>query len=109
MTKEDILQIIDQNRDILTPENYERLLKNADILTDDEKEKIANYLKTARELLAIQEEFLKTQNSNLKSFKNEAAGIQREFKEEMVKAGHEAEKQEKQAESDEADQLITNL
>ena len=33
MTKEEILKIIDQNRDVLTPENYLGILKNVDIFT----------------------------------------------------------------------------
>ena len=62
MTKEEILKIIDQNKDILTPDNYQRILKNVDILTDRDKEAIVANLMTAREMLEANEECLKKQH-----------------------------------------------
>ena len=63
MTKEEILKIIEQNKDILTPENYQRILKNVDILTDEDKENIAMHLTMAHETIKVNNELMEKQNT----------------------------------------------
>ena len=66
MTKEEILKIIDQNRDVLSPDNYLNILKNADIFTEDEKKRIAEYLGVAKEMLRVNEDFMKKRDALLR-------------------------------------------
>lgn len=63
MTKEEILRIIHQNKDILTPENYQGVLKNTSLFTDDEKLKIARFLWLAKEMMKVNQDFLKAQSA----------------------------------------------
>ena len=109
MTKEEILKIIDQNKDILTPDNYQRILKNVDILTDQNKEAIVVNLMTARKMMDANEEYLKKQNVLHKATEEKFIGIHKKIVQESKEALHKAEAFEETRSSEEADQLISNL
>jgi hypothetical protein len=66
MTREEVIKIIDQNRDILTPENYQGILKNVDIFSKEDKENIARYLEVANRLIEVNKEFVSRRNALLR-------------------------------------------
>ncbi|MBN1258282.1 hypothetical protein JXA05_00840 [Candidatus Peregrinibacteria bacterium] len=109
MTKEELLRIIAQNADILTPENYQRVIKNAAILTDEDKRKIANYLSMARELLEANNDFMKKAGTLNREagdhFKSMREGMVREEK----KILETAEGNEKRKEKEDAEKVISNF
>ena len=109
MTKKEILKIIEQNKDILTPENYKGILKNIDVFTDEEKDAIVYYLKTAREMLAVNDKFMKAQNAMYKGTIDELKEIDANITKKAKKEIQNASQKEEDSSSAEADKLISNL
>lgn len=109
MTKEEILKIIEQNKDVLTPENYQGILKNVDIFTEEEKLKIAHYLQMAHEMMKANEAYMKAQNTLFKKTGDELKGIDQQISKDMKNAYKKAEESEQSKESDSADDLLSNL
>ena len=109
MTKEEILRIIYQNKDILTPENYQGILKNVDIFTEEEKLKIVHYLAMANELMRVNQGYMKAQNALFKKstedFKQMDQKIIRDIKDHFKRQ----ENQDKSGDSGKADDLLSNL
>ena len=109
MTKEQILKIIEQNKDVLTPENYQGILKNVDIFTDEERQKIANYLRMAQELMKTNSAYLKSRNILFKSVGDRYKTIEKNIQEKEKEARRDAESTEQDQSSGEAEDLISNL
>jgi len=109
MTKEEILRIIDQNRDVLTPENYQGILKNVDIFTEDEKLAIASYLKTAHEMIQVNHRFMAKRNALYQKTADRLGTIDRQMSEGVKKNLRDAEKFDHDQSSSEAQGLISGL
>ena len=109
MTKEEIIQIIKDNADILTPENYQSALKNADILTEADKQRIVGYLTMARQALDLQERFLKTEAGLYKEAGNELKIVKEKLLRDEKTALKIAESGQSAQEAQEADNLISNF
>lgn len=109
MTKDEVIKAIKQNADVLTPENYQAILKNVDVLSDADKERIVAYLAMAQEMHKVNHEFMEEQNKlNQKTgdtLKVLDEKMKHDFKESMKKA----EAEEKTEDSDEAEKLLSNL
>ncbi len=105
MTKRELLKIIEQNKDILTPENYEGIMKNADIFSDEEKEGIVGYLNMAKEMLAVNEKFMKAQNALYEKANRDMEKMDKEIQSDIKKAS----KSEEVETSKKADDLLSNL
>jgi len=105
MTKEEIIKIIDQNRDVLTPENYLGILKYADIFTEEEKQAISSYLKTAHELIQANHRFLAKRNA----LYQKAADRMGEIGKQMKKGLKDAEKLDQGQSSSDAQDLLSGL
>lgn len=109
MTKQEILKIIDQNRDVLTPENYQGILKNADIFTEDEKKRIVEYLRVAREMMRVNEDFMKKQNALLKKTDSDL----KDMNDQMIKRAmfrlKEDENEQSKKEGSDADDMLSSL
>ena len=102
MTKEEILKIIDQNRDVLTPENYLGILKNVDIFTEDEKKRIVEYLRVAKEMLRVNEDFMKKGLDELHQIKNQMIEQDKQVR-------REREHNQNSEDSSEADRMLGSL
>ena len=109
MTKEEILKIIDQNRDVLTPENYQGILKNADVFTEQEKQAIASYLKTAHELIQVNHRFVAKQNALYQKSADRLKDIDGKMSEGVKRNLKEAERRDQDQSSSEAQGLISGL
>jgi hypothetical protein len=109
MTKEEILKIIDQNRDVLTPENYLGILKNADIFTEEEKKRIVEYLKVAKEMLRINEDFMKKKNALLHKASDDLNKTKGQWMEGYKRVQGENEYRQSSEDSNEADNLLSGL
>jgi hypothetical protein len=109
MTKEEILHLIDQNRDLLTPENYQGILKYAEVFTEDEKKRIAAYLEAAQWMMRAHSDFIKKRNALL----GEAVEKLKEEKGHMVKevqkARAEEESRQASKDSSEAESMISGI
>jgi hypothetical protein len=109
MTKEEILKIISQNRDVLTPENYQRILKNADVFTDDEKKAIADYLRVAHELVEANHRFMAKQNALFQKSADRLKSIDGQMSQDIKKMIKDAEHKEGGESSSAADRLLSDL
>lgn len=109
MTKEEILKIIDQNRDVLTPENYLGILKNVDIFTEDEKKRIVEYLRVAREMLRINEDFMKKRNALLNKADADLKGMGDQIQRQSMFKRREDEEEQSKKEGSEADDLLSSI
>jgi len=109
MTKEEILKIIDQNRDVLTPENYLGILKNVDIFTEEEKQAIVSYLKTAHEMIQVNHRFVAKQNALYQKTADRLEVIDRQMSEGVKRNLKDAEKLDLDQSSSEAQGLISGL
>ena len=109
MTKEEIIEIIKQNADILTPENYQSALKNADILTEDDKQRIVGHLTMARQALDVHERLLKTETGLYKEAGDELKIVKEKLLKGEKTALKMAESGQSAQESQEADNLISNF
>ncbi len=109
MTKEEILKIIDQNRDVLTPENYLGILKNVDIFTEDEKKRIVEYLRVAKEMLRVNEDFMKKRSALLKKGLDELHQIKNQMIEQDKQVRREREHNQNSEDSSEADRMLGSL
>ena len=109
MTKEEILKIIDQNRDVLTPENYQRILKNADIFTEDEKKAIADYLRVAHELIEVNHRFMAKQSALFQKSADRLKSIDGQMSQDIKNLLKDAERKEGDESSSAADRLISDL
>ena len=106
MTKEEILKIIDQNRDVLTPENYLGILKNVDIFNEDEKRRIVEYLKVAKDMLRVNEDFMKKRNALLKKATSDLGDMKTKWMGEEKEMRKENERQQSSEDSNAADNLL---
>lgn len=109
MTKEEILKIIDQNRDVLTPENYLGILKNVDIFNEDEKKRIVEYLRVAKEMLRVNQDFMKKQNALLKKTDSDLKGMGDQIQRQAQFKRKEDEEAQSKKEGSEADDLLSSL
>ncbi|MBU1017978.1 hypothetical protein KKA33_03015 [Patescibacteria group bacterium] len=109
MTKEEIIKIIDQNKDVLTSENYERILKNVDVFTAEEKEKIAAYLSMAQEMIEVNHKMMKAQNDLYQRTGNKLKDIDEKMLKDTKEVLQKAEASEETEASEEAEKLISNL
>jgi VIT1/CCC1 family predicted Fe2+/Mn2+ transporter len=109
MTKEEILKIIDQNRDVLTPENYLGILKNVDIFTEDEKKRIVEYLRVAKEMLRVNEDFMKKRSALLKKGLDELNKVKNQMIEQDKQVRREKEHNQNSEDSSEADRMLGSL
>lgn len=109
MTKEEILKIIDQNRDVLTPENYLGILKNVDIFNEDEKKRIVEYLRVAKEMLRVNQDFMKKQNALLKKTDSDLKGMGDQIQRQALFKRKEDEEEQSKKEGSEADDLLSSL
>ncbi len=109
MTKEQILKAIEQNKDVLTPENYQGILKNVDIFTDEEKQAIVEYLTMAHEMMDINKRFIEKQNSLYKKTTNTLQEIDGRVKKDIEEIKEKAESEEKDQASKDVNDLLSNL
>jgi hypothetical protein len=109
MTKEEILKIIDQNRDVLTPENYQGILKNADIFTEEEKKRIVEYLTSAQSMIRANEDFLKRRNALLKKSVQDLKEAKDLLIEKLKQAREEEGKRQERDDKSQADGLLNDL
>ncbi|MBI5421743.1 hypothetical protein HZA44_01265 [Candidatus Peregrinibacteria bacterium] len=109
MTKEEILKIIDQNRDVLTPENYLGILKNVDIFNEDEKKRIVEYLRVAKEMLRVNQDFMKKQNALLRKADSDLKGMGDQIQRQAMFKRKEDEDEQSKKEGSEADDLLSSL
>lgn len=105
MTREEVLKIVMQNRDILTPENYLRILKNVDILSDKDKENIVAFLQVSKEMLEVNKIYVQRRNALYQKAGEEFKQMGQDMKDVFKKA----EEDEENRESDKADDLLANL
>ncbi len=109
MTKDEIIDIIKQNADILTPETYQRALKDVDILTENDKQRIVGYLTMARQALDVHERLIKTETQLYKEAGDELKVIRQEWLSAEKAVLKKAESGQSAEESQEADKLISNF
>ncbi|QQR83168.1 hypothetical protein IPJ72_05175 [Candidatus Peregrinibacteria bacterium] len=109
MTKAEVLKTIDQNRDLLTAENYQRIIKQIDLFTEDEKQRIVDYLNTAQRMLAVNHEFMQKQNALLKQTGDSLNTISYHLQEEKKQVLKQAENTKKNQDDSAADSLLSNL
>ncbi len=109
MTKDDVLKIIQQNKDLLTPENYQGVIKRIDVFTEEEKQKIVDYLQMAQEMLKANQAYVKAQNALLEKTGDQLKEIDEKIVKDTKTAYKKAEESEKTQESDEAENLLSNL
>jgi len=109
MTKEEILKIIAQNRDVLTPDNYQRILKNVDIFTEDERKAIADYLRVAHEMVEVNHRFMGKQNALFQKTADRLKSIDETMSQDVKRNLKEAERNEKGESSSEADRLLSDI
>jgi len=109
MTKDELIKIIEQNKDILTPENYQRALKNADVFTEEEKTQIAAHLTVAGQAVKTNREIVKKQNALYQETGDKLKAIDESIVKETKKAYHDVEAAEEAEASEKAEQLISNL
>ncbi len=94
-----------QNRDILTPENYLRILKNVDILSDKDKENIVAFLQVSKEMLEVNKIYVQRRNALYQKAGEEFKQMGQDMKDVFKKA----EEDEENRDSDKADDLLANL
>lgn len=109
MTREEVINIIKQNQDVLTPENYQNILENVDILSDSDKERIVAYLAMAQEMHKVNHEFMEEQNRLNQKTGDKLKVIDEKMKHDFKESLKKAEAEEKKEESDEAENLLSNL
>ncbi len=109
MTKEELIKIIEANKDVLTPQNYQRVLKNADIFTDEEKAQIVAHLTVANQAIQTNREIVEKQNELYQETGDKLKVIDEKIVKETKEAFHKADVAEGVESSKEADQLISNL
>lgn len=109
MTKKEILKIIEQNKDILTTENYKGVIKNIDIFTDAELKAIVDYLNTAKDMIKVNNDFMKAKSRLYQDTNDELDNIEKEFKAEVKKDRKETESKNAENDINEAENLISNL
>ena len=105
MTREEVLKIVMQNKDILTPENYLRILKNVDILSDNDKENIVAFLQVSKEMLAVNKIYVQRRNALYQKAGEEFKRMNKDMKDAIRKT----EEDEGSKDSDKADDLLANL
>lgn len=109
MTKEEILKIIEQNKDILTPENLHGILKDIDLFTELEWQGIANYLKMTHELIQVNHKFLRKENEVYEDMASKLDAVNDKMKKGVRKIAQAREKSEEDGNKAQLDQIISNL
>lgn len=109
MTKQEILKIIAQNRDILTPENYKGVLKYIDVFTEDELKRIADYLSVARELMEANKRFLVKQKALYQKTEDRLTEIDENMRREYKEGIKKAEQEENHQSATDADDMLNKL
>lgn len=109
MTREQVINAIKQNADVLTPDNYQKILSNVDVLSDSDKERIVAYLAMAQEMLKVNHEFMEEQNSLNQKTGDHLKVIDEKMKHDFKESMKKAEADEKSEDSEAAEDLLTNL
>ena len=109
MTKQEVLKIIEQNKDILTPENLQGILKDIDLFTEAEWEGIASYLQMTHELMKVSQKHLKKENEIYRQMEEGMKTANMTLKKEMRTETQAIEKKESENDKFQSDQLISNL
>jgi hypothetical protein len=109
MTKEEIIKIIDQNRDLLTPENVQGYIQNIDLFSEREWEEIATYLDGVHKLIGINNRYLNSQSRLYSKAIAELDGVQADLASQKRIFYKGRESSFLDSESRDAEKLINNL
>jgi len=109
MTKEEILKTIEQNKDLLTPENLQGIVKDIDLFTELEWQGIASYLEMTHELVQVSHKYIKRENEVYGNMANKLEVVNGKMKKGIREVAKAREKGEEEGDKAQIDQMISNL